>query len=102
MPQLGSFYGGFSFPRGYYYKGFEINSIKVPEEIYAFPVDLDTEDFEVWRNGIKFTIRLNRENKVEEGRVIYSNFDFVKAEFYGELLSTEKIDDYITLKPKGD
>lgn len=101
LPQLTNAKNAISFPRGSYYAGVKMDDIKLPVEVFAFPVDLDKEDFEIWRNGIKFTLRLNRANKVQFYEFTYSKFDMIKAEFYGELLPAEKIDDYVELKPKG-
>ena len=97
LPQIGILFASFSFPRVSIYKGAKFGQETFEGDIYAFPVDLDKEDFEVWNNGIKFTLHLNRDNHVEA----ISFFDIIKAEFYGELLPAERIDDYIELKPKG-
>ena len=102
LPQIGGLFFEYSFPRTSIYKGIKFEQENLDADILAFPVDLDKEDFEVWRNGIKFTLHLNRDNKVEEDGVAYSLFDIIKAEFYGKLLPLEKIDDYIELKPKGE
>ena len=102
LPQIGNLAFAYSFPRTSIYKGIKFGEETIDEDITAFPVDLDKEDFEVWKNGIKFTLHLNRDNKVEEVDFAYSLFDIIKAEFYGELLPREKIDDYVELKPKGD
>lgn len=101
LPQFGNLEGAISFPRGCYYKGLKTGAITLDLRLFAFPLDLDKEDFEIWRNGIKFTLHLNRENKVKIPPVIYNCFDIIKAEFYGELLPAENIDDYLKLKPKG-
>ena len=102
LPQIGALFFDYSFPRTYNYKGIKFEQENLDADILAFPVDLDKEDFEVWRNGIKFTLHLNRDNKVEEDGVVSAFFEIIKAEFYGKLLPAEKIDDYIELKPKGD
>lgn len=101
LPQLTNAKGVISFPRGSYYAGAKLDDIKVPMELFAFPVDLDKEDFEIWNNGIKFTLRLNRDNKGQFESFTYAKFDMIKAEFYGKLLPAELIDDYVELKPKG-
>ena len=102
LPQIGDLTFAYSFPRTSIYKGIKFGQETLDENLPAFPVDLDKEDFEVWKNGIKFTLHLNRDNKVEEADFAYSLFDIIKAEFYGELLPAEQIDDYIELKPKGE
>ena len=102
LPQFGDLSFYYSFPRTNIYKGIKFGEEILDGNMTAFPVDLDKEDFEVWKNGIKFTLHLNRDNKVEEDGVAYSLFDIIKAEFYGQLLPAEQIDDYIELKPKGD
>ena len=101
LPQIGTS-DIISFPRGRIYKGIKLGGFKIDSPVFAFPVDLDKEDFEIWKNGLKFTIRLNREFKLTEGFISAVYFDIIKAEFYGELLSPERIDDYVELKPKGD
>lgn len=101
LPQIGDLFFHYSFPRAYIYKGIKFEQENLDVDILAFPVDLDKEDFEIWQNGIKFTLHLNRDNKVEEDGVVTSFFDIIKAEFYGELLPPEHIDDYVELKPKG-
>ena len=101
LPQFGNLAFVYSFPRFSNYKGIKFGEVTIDEDIMAFPLDLDKEDFEVWKNGIKFTLHLNRDNKVEDADFAYSLFDIIKAEFYGELLPPEHIDDYIELKPKG-
>ena len=90
-----------SFPRASEYKGIKFGQRTLEADIYAFPVDLDKEDFEIWFYGIKLTLRLNRDKKVDNNGEVESLFDIIKAEFYGELLPAEEIDDYIELKPKG-
>ena len=98
LPQIGLLSANFSFPRASIYKGVKFGQKTLHGDIFAFPVDLDKEDFEIWNNGIKFTLHLNRNNHNEP----LSFFDIIKVEFYGELLPAEQIDDYIELKPKGD
>lgn len=90
-----------SFPRGRIYKGLKLGGYKIDQPVFAFPVDLDKEDFEIWHKGLKFTVRLNRDTKITQGSISAVFFDIIKAEFYGELLPPERIDDYIELKPKG-
>ena len=102
LPQIGGIIFGFSFPRAYTYKDVIINGANLGQSKYAFPVDLDKEDFEVWENGIKFTLHLNRDNKLDEEGWVFVFFEIIKAEFYGELLPTEELDDVIELKPKGE
>ena len=101
LPQIGSIIYNSGFPRGCYYKGIKLDSLSMPIKVYAFPVDLDKEDFEIYRDGIKYTVRLNRKNKLDFGTVVYVYFDVIKAEFSGGLPQPEEIDDYIELKPKG-
>lgn len=101
LPQFGYISFAYSFPRLSNYKGIKFGEETLDDDINAFPVDLDKEDFEVWKNGIKYTLHLNRDNKVEEAGAVSVFFDIIKAEFYGELLPAEQIDDYIELKPKG-
>lgn len=48
-----------------------------------------------------YGIRLNLDDIETVYRYTWAYFDIIKAEFYGELLPAEKIDDYIELKPKG-
>ena len=74
---------------------------QVIRDVTFIPVDLDKEDFEIYRDGIKYTVRLNRKNKLDFGTVVYVYFDVIKAEFSGGLPQPEEIDDYIELKPKG-
>lgn len=102
LPQVGQIFTNFSFPRASIYKGIKFGQVNLDAEVFAFPVDLDKEDFEVWFNGVKYTLHLNRNNKVDNDGIIFSLFDIIKAEFYGELLPAEQIDDYVELKPKGD
>ena len=103
LPQLTANHSNFnSFPRAFIYKGIKLGMISIPQEVLAYPVDLDKEDLVIWKNGIKFTGRLNRDRKFDLGNFTAVRFDFIKAEFYGELLPAEKIDDYIELKPKGE
>ena len=90
-----------SFPRSFIYKGIKFGTISVPQEVLTYSVDLDKEDLEIWKNGIKLTGRLNRDRKFNIGGFTAVDFDFIKAEFYGELLPTKVINDYIELKPKG-
>ena len=101
FPFVGIIYDDMSFPRGQSYKGLKIGEITELYPLFAFPVDLDKEDFEIWINGIKFTVRLNRDNIAMGGTYTWAYFDIIKAEFYGKLLPAEQIDDYIELKPKG-
>ena len=101
LPQIGTLYFDYSFPRTYIYTGIKFGQKTLERVTTAFPVDLDKEDFEVWRNGIKFTLHLNRDNNEVVDGVGVAFFDIIKAEFYGELLPAEHIDDYIELKPKG-
>lgn len=101
LPQLGIGPRCASFPRASNYKGIKFGQETLEGDIYAFPVDLDKEDFEIWINGIKFTLHLNRDNKVDNYGEVVSLFEIIKAEFYGVLLPAEQIDDYIELKPKG-
>lgn len=102
LPQIGEIFFDYSFPRTFIYKGMKVGQEILDGEVFAFPVDLDKEDFEVWRNGIKYTLHLNRDNKVDNDGVVMVLFDIIKAEFYGELLPTKIVDDYVELKPKGD
>ena len=90
-----------SFPRAFIYKGIKFGTISVPQKVLTYSVDLDKEDLVIWKNGIKFTGRLNRDNKFNVDGFTLVSFDFIKAEFYGELLPAEHIDDIIELKPKG-
>ena len=91
-----------SFPRSFIYKGIKIGTTSIRQKVLTYSVDLDKEDLEVWENGIKFTGRLNRDKKLNIGGTTFVTFDFIKAEFYGELLPAKEIDDYVELKPKGD
>ena len=102
LPQFGRGLEYISFPRASNYKGIKFGQEISEGDTYAFPVDLDKEDFEIWLNGIKLTLHLNRDNKVDNYGVVVSLFDIIKDEFYGQLLIAEEIDDYIELKPKGD
>ena len=101
LPQFGIGLEYVSFPRASNYKGIKFGQETLEADIYAFPVDLDKEDFEIWLNGIKLTLHLNRDNKVDKYGTVVSLFDVIKAEFYGILLIAEEIDDYVELKPKG-
>ena len=106
-PPIGYFLGDSSFPRGSFYKGyiFKNSLTETDYPIFAFPLNLYEDDFEIYRNGIKFTLHLNMHNTNEfstpTGVDCYRHFEIIKAEFYGELLPAEQIDDYIELKPKG-
>ena len=91
-----------SFPRSFIYKGIKIGATSIHQEVLTYSVDLDKEDLVIWKNGIKFTGRLNRDKKFNIDGFTLVIFDFIKAEFYGELLPVEQIDDYVELKPKGD
>ena len=91
-----------SFPRAFIYKGIKFGTISVHQKVLTYSGDLDKEDLVIWKNGIKFTGRLNRDNKFNVDVFTLVSFDFIKAEFYGELLPAEQIDDYVELKPKGD
>ena len=103
LPQLTVNYRNFnSFPRAFIYKGIKLGMISISQEVLTYPVDLDKEDLVIWKNGIKFTGRLNRDRKFNLENFTAVSFDFIKAEFYGELLPAKFIDDYIELKPKGD
>ena len=100
FPIVGTLPYEMSFPRGQLYKGLKIGEVTGNFNVFAFPVDLDKDDFEIWNNGIKYTVRLNRDN-ISTGYYTWAFFDIIKAEFYGELLPAERIDDYVELKPKG-
>lgn len=102
LPQIGTLYFDYSFPRTHIYKGIKFGQETLERVTTAFPVDLDKEDFEIWLNGIKLTLHLNRDNNEVVDGLGVEFFDIIKAEFYGELLPAEHIDDYIELKPKGD
>ena len=102
LPQLAPVNRNFnSFPRSFIYKGIKIGATSIHQEVLTYSVDLDKEDLVIWKNGIKFTGRLNRDNKFNIDGFTVVSFDFIKAEFYGQLLPAEEIDDYIELKPKG-
>ena len=101
LPQFGIGLEYVSFPRASEYKGIKFGHKTREADTYAFPVDLDKEDFEAEINGLKLTLHLNRDNKVDNYDKVVSLFDIIKAEFYGELLPPEHIDDYVELKPKG-
>ena len=102
LPQLARVNSNFnSFPRAFIYKGIKFGTISVLQKVLTYSVDLDKEDLVIWKNGIKFTGRLNRDNKFNIYGFTVVSFDFIKAEFYGELLPAEYIDDVIELKPKG-
>lgn len=106
FPQIGDFLGDSSFPRGSFYKGYIYKNSLIDSPIFAFPDNLKEEDFEIWRNGIKFTVHLNTRKQYPKdtptGTDYYYGFDIIKAEFYGELLPAKVIDDYVELKRKGD
>ena len=101
LPQVGQLFISSSFPRASIYKGIKLGQKTLDSEVFAFPVDLDKEDFEAEINGLKLTLHLNRDNKEVFDDEVQMYFDIIKAEFYGELLPAEHIDDYIELKPKG-
>lgn len=105
IPQIGDFLGDSSFPRGSFYKGYIFKNSVTDSHIFAFPVNLEEEDFEIYRNGIKFTAHINTSRKypidTPTGTNYYYGFDIIKAEFYGELLPPEEIDDYVELKSEG-
>lgn len=105
LPQVGHIgleIDKYSFPRGYEYEGIRIGKDLIWQSVFAYPVDLFKEDFEIWRNGIKYTVRLNLDNTQKIGEFTWAYFTIVKAEFYGELLPSEWKGDFIELKPKGD
>ena len=102
FPIVGTISSDVSFPRGQSYKGFKIGEVTENFYVFAFPVDLYKEDFEIWTNGIKYTVRMNLDDIETVDNYTWAYFDIIKAEFYGELLPVEQIDDYIELKPKGD
>ena len=102
LPQFGTLLFDYSFPRVSIYKGIKFGQTILDKETLAFPVDLDKEDFDVGLNGIKLTLHLNRDNKLVNKHEVLTFFEIIKAEFYGELLPPEHIDDYVELKPKGD
>ena len=101
LPQVGQLFVSGSFPRASIYKGVKLGQKTLDSEVFAFPVDLDKEDFEAGINGLKLTLHLNRDNKEVFEDEVKVYFDIIKAEFYGKLLPAEQIDDYIELKPKG-
>ena len=105
FPQIGDFLGDSSFPRGSFYKGYISKGSLTDSHIFAFPVNLKEENFEIYRNGIKFTVHLNTSRRYSidtpTGTNYYYGFDIIKAEFYGELLPPEEIDDYVEIKRKG-
>ena len=101
FPIVGNIPYSESFPRGQLYKGLKIGEVTDSQTLFAFPVDLYKEDFEIWNNGIKYTVRLNLDDIETVDNYTWAYFDIIKAEFYGELLPAEQIDDYIELKPKG-
>ena len=101
LPQVGTVLATSSFPRASIYKGVKLGQQILDFDAFAFPVDLDKEDFEIGFNGLKFTLHLNRDNKKVFEDEVQVYFDIIKVEFYGELLPAEQIDDYIELKPKG-
>ena len=101
LPQFGTLLFDYSFPRVSIYKGIKFGQTILDKETLACPVDLDTGDFDVGRYGIKLTLHLNRDNKLVNKHEVLTFFDIIKAEFYGELLPAERIDDYVELKPKG-
>lgn len=102
IPQLLPSLGYYSLPQMCVYKGVTLDGGKLDIIAAACPVDLDTTDFEVWRNGIKFTLSLNRSTTLIAGHYTVALFDIIKAEFYGKLLPAKYVDDYVELKPKGD
>ena len=101
LPQFGTLFFDYSSPRASIYKGIKFGQTILDKESFAFPVDLDKEDFDVGLYGIKLTLHLNRDNKLVNKHEVLTFFDIIKAEFYGELLPVEQIDDYVELKPKG-
>lgn len=101
MPQLITGGGLISFPQACRYKGVKAGALKVNIKLVACPVDLDEVDFEIWKNGVKFTVRVNRNRTVKYGGITIALFDIIKAEFYGKLLPSKYVDDYVELKPKG-
>lgn len=101
MPQLITRNNLVSLPRSCIYKGVKLGDIKLDVKVVASPVNLDVVDFEIWKYGIKFTLRLNRNKTIADNDSEIALFDIIKAEFYGELLPAEIIDDYVELKPKG-
>lgn len=101
MPQLITRGDLVSLPRGFIYKGVKLGDNKLDGKVVASPVNLDDVDFEIWQNGIKFTLRLNRNKTLTFDENEIALFDIIKAEFYGELLPAIYVDDYVELKPKG-
>lgn len=101
MPQLLIMENLVSLPRGFIYKGVKLGDNKLDGKVVVSPVNLDDVDFEMWENGIKFTLRLNRNETLTFEDNEIALFDVIKAEFYGELLPAIYVDDYVELKPKG-
>ena len=102
LPQLGSAILGYkSIPRGTVYAGVIIEGTSFDQSVFAFPVDLDKNEFKVELNSVIFTLRLNRSNKIKFGEFNVCLFDVIKAEF-GEGLPQSVSDSFVELKPKGE
>lgn len=88
-------------PRGTIYEGVIFNGISSDLTVFAFPVDLDKNEFKMELNSVIFTLRLNRSKKIKENDLSFCLFDLIKAEF-GEGLPHSYSELSVELKPKGD
>ena len=101
LPQLGAPMLDYkSIPRGTIYNGVILEGTSFDQSVFAFPVDLDKNEFKVELNSVIFTLRLNRSNKIKTGEFYVCLFDVIKAEF-GEGLQQSYSESFVELKPKG-
>ena len=90
-----------SIPRGTVYAGVIFEGTSFDQSVFAFPVDLDKNEFKMELDSVIFTLRLNRSNKIKTGEFNFCLFDVIKAEF-GEGLQQSYSDSFVELKPKGE
>ena len=89
-----------SIPRGTYYKGVIFEGMSSENPIFAYPVDLDKNEFKMELNSVLFTLRLNRSDKIKIGEFNVCLFDIIKGEF-GEGLPQSYSESFVELRPKG-
>ena len=87
-------------PRGIVYNGVIFEGTSFDQPVFAFPVDLDKNEFKTELDSVIFTLRLNRSNKIKIGEFNVCLFNVIKAEF-GEGLQQLYSESFVELKPKG-
>ena len=90
-----------SIPRGTIYAGVIFEGTTFNQPVFAFPVDLDKNEFKMELNSVIYTLRLNRSKKIENNGVSFCLFDVIKGEF-GEGLPESYSESFVELKPKGE